>query len=118
MISKAVMASLALFSFHSAPGVLAQEKKDDAPPIVIRRSPTAQKEQVPAPDKYPLADAVRALETGDSSAPLPSPEVKLPSISNASPPSGKPSSEVPRDFQPKRDVVLNATGLDAVLISR
>jgi P-type conjugative transfer protein TrbG len=118
MISKTALGLLALFFFHSVSGVLAQEKKDDAPPIVIRRSPTAQKEQVPAPDKYPLADAVRTLETGDSSVPLPSPEVKLPSIGNASPPSGKPSSEVPRDFQFKRDVVLNTTGLDAVLISR
>jgi len=42
----------------------------------------------------------------------------LPSISNAPPLSGKLSNEVPRDFQPKRDVVLNSTGLDAVVISR
>src|SRR6516162_9435627 len=118
MTSKTAIALLALFSLDLVSGALAQEKKEDAPPIVIRRSPTAQKEQVPAPDQYPLADAVRALESGDSGLPLPAPEVKLPSISNAPPSPGKPSSEVPRDFQARRDVVLNATGLDAVLISR
>ena len=118
MISKIAVTLLALFSFCSVPGVCAQDKKDEAPPIVIRRSPTPDKEQVPPPDKYPLADAVRALESGDPPLLAPGPEVKLPSISSASPPYGKLSSEAPRDFQPKRDVVLNATGLDAVLISR
>ena len=118
MISKIAVTLLALFSFCSVPRVWAQDKKDEAPPIVIRRSPTADKEQVPPPDKYPLGDAVRALESGDPALLPPGPEVKLPYISSASPPSGKLSSEVPRDFQPKCDVVLNATGLDAMLISR
>ena len=95
-----------------------QEKKDDAPPIVIKRSPPTQKEQVPAPEDYPLGEAVRALEGGDASPPLSEPTLMLPSISNAPPLSGKLSNEVPRDFQPKRDVVLNSTGLDAVAISR
>ena len=63
MTSKTAIALLALFSLDLVSGALAQEKKEDAPPIVIRRSPTAQKEQVPAPDQYPFADAVRALET-------------------------------------------------------
>ena len=95
-----------------------QEKKDDAPPIVIKRSPPTQKEQVPAPEKYPLGEAVRALEGGDASAPLSEPSPMLPSISKAPPLSGKLSNEVPRDFQPKGDVVLNSTGHDAVVISR
>ena len=95
-----------------------QEKKDEPPPIVIKRSPPTQKEQVPPPEKYPLGEAVRALEGGDASLPLSEPSPMLPSISNAPPLSGKLSNEVPRDFQPKRDVVLNSTGLDAVVISR
>jgi type IV secretion system protein TrbG len=64
-----------------------------------------------------LTEALRALESGDSpQAPSDGTPI-LPSISNAPAP-GKASSEVPRDFQPKRDIVLNPTGLDALLISR
>ena len=93
-----------------------QEKKDDPPPIVVRREPSSQKEPVPTTDKYPLSEALRALETG-ASPPAPSePSPVLPSISNA-PAQGKLSSEVPRDFQPKRDIALSATGIDALLIS-
>ena len=60
---------------------------------------------------------IRALESGATPGELPETAPALPSISNASAPRGKPSSEVPRDFQPKRDVVLNSTGMDALLIS-
>jgi len=94
-----------------------QDKKDDPPPIVIKRGPPTEKDPVPGTDKYPLTEALRALESGDSpQAPSDGTPI-LPSISNAPAP-GKASSEVPRDFQPKRDIVLNPTGLDALLISR
>jgi P-type conjugative transfer protein TrbG len=94
-----------------------QEKKDDPPPIIVKRDPAAQKEPIPTPDQYPLAEAVRALQSGDAPQPLPLTTPTVPSLSNAAA-SGKPSSEVPRDFQPKRDIALNATGVDALLISR
>ena len=95
----------------------AQEKKDDPPPIVIKRGPPVQKEPVPNAEKYPLAEAVRALESGEAPHPVPEIAPILPSISNATTP-GKPSSEVPREFQPKRDIILSPTGVDALLISR
>ena len=94
----------------------AQDKKEDPPPIVIKRGPPAQKEPVPTTDQYPLAEALRALESGNSPQAVPEVAPTLPSISNATP--GKPSSEVPREFQPKHDIVLSPTGLDALLISR
>jgi P-type conjugative transfer protein TrbG len=94
----------------------AQDKKEDPPPIAIKRGPPAQKEPVPTTDRYPLAEALRALESGNSPQAVPEVATTLPSISNATP--GKPSSEVPREFQPKHDIVLNPTGLDALLISR
>lgn len=113
MTCKSGVFMFAVFALYPAFGGFAQEKKEEPPPIVVKRAPAPQKEPLPTTDKYPLTDAVRALESGDA----PEEPPVLPSISNARTP-GKASSEVPRDFQPKRDVVLNATGADAVLISR
>src|SRR5437660_7309459 len=93
-----------------------QDKKDDPPPIVIKRGPPTEN-PVPGTDKYPLTEALRALESGDSPQAPTNGTPILPSVSNAPAP-GKASSEVPRDFQPKRDIVLNPTRLDALLISR
>lgn len=82
------------------------------PPLVVKR------ESVPSPDKYPLAEAVRVLESGDAqgkSAAKHAPTVP------ALPAGAAPlpvSPEVPRSFEAKRDVVLNATGLEAVVLSR
>ena len=104
-----------LFLSAVLPG-FAQDKKEDPPPIVIKRGPPAEKEPVPTTDRYPLAEALRALESGSSPQGVPGVAPTLPSISNATP--GKPSSEVPREFQPKHDIVLSPTGLDALLISR
>src|SRR5437762_11214332 len=120
MTHKNTVALFALCLFVVLPGFAqdTQDKKDDPPPIVIKRGPPTEKDPVPGTDKYPLTEALRALESGDlpqastDGAPI------LPSISNAPPSPGKASNEVPRDFQPKRDIVLNPTGLDALLISR
>src|SRR5438552_7037568 len=119
MTHKNTVALFALCLFVVLPGFAqdTQDKKDDPPPIVIKRGPTTQKDPVPGTDKYPLTEAVRALESGDSPQASTDGTPILPSISNAPAP-GKASSEVPRDFLPKRDIVLNPTGLDALLISR
>jgi type IV secretion system protein VirB9 len=82
------------------------------PPLVLKKEP------VPAPDKYPLAEAVRVLESGDaqgSGAARHAPTVPALPVAAAPPPL---SPEVPRSFEPKRDVALNATGLEAVVLSR
>jgi type IV secretion system protein VirB9 len=82
------------------------------PPLVLKKEP------VPAPDKYPLAEAVRVLESGDaqgSGAAKHAPTVPALPVAAAPPPL---SPEVPRSFEPKRDVALNATGLEAVVLSR
>ena len=110
-----IVCFVALFLVAASPG-RAQEKKEDPPPIAIKRAPPGEKEQIPTTDKYPLSDAIRALESGATPGELPETAPALPSISNATA-RGKPSSEVPRDFQPKRDVALNSTGMDALLIS-
>src|SRR5215472_7725602 len=117
MTYKSAVFMFGAFALCPAIGGFAQEKKEEPPPIVVKRAPAPQKERVPTTDKYPLTDAVRALESGDAPQLTPEEPLVLPSISNAPTP-GKPSSEVPRDFQPKRDVALNATGLDALAISR
>ena len=80
--------------------------------------PQVKREPVPSPDKYPLAEAVRVLESGDapkSTGEKHTPTVAALSRSAASHPS---SSEVPRSFEVKGDVALNATGAEAVLLSR
>ncbi len=82
------------------------------PPAVVKKEP------VPSPDKYPLAEAVRALESGDT--PRNGAAKHAPTVP-ALPQSAAPapvSPEVPRAFEPKRDVALNATGAEAVVLSR
>ena len=63
--------TVALFAFSLSlvvPGFAQdkQDKKDDPPPLVIKRGPPTQKDLVPGTDKYPLTEALRALESGDS----------------------------------------------------
>lgn len=82
------------------------------PAAVVKREP------VPSPDKYPLAEAVRVLESGDAqrkSAAKHAPTVPARPAGAVSPPV---SPEVPRSFEAKGDVALNATGLEAVVLSR
>jgi P-type conjugative transfer protein TrbG len=117
MTHKSAIALFCVLSLSPTLAGFAQEKKDDPPPIVIKRGPPVQKASVPNAEKYPLAEAVRALESGEAPHPVPEIAPILPSISNATTP-GKPSSEVPREFQPKRDIILSPTGVDALLISR
>src|SRR6266481_2048202 len=116
MSYKSAIAFFSVLSLNVVLPAFAQDKKEDPPPIVIKRGPPTQKEPVPTTDQYPLAEALRALESGNSPQAVPEVAPTLPSISNATP--GKPSSEVPREFQPKHDIVLSPTGLDALLISR
>src|ERR1700694_1732032 len=82
------------------------------PPLVLKKEP------VPSPDKYPLAGAGRVLESGEArgnGAAKHAPTVPALTVGTAPPPV---SPEVPRSFEAKRDVALNATGLEAVLLSR
>src|SRR6202162_2360655 len=121
MKTKCVMTMLAL-SFVGIPVVEAQQATNSSPtpnatpaqppPLVLKKEP------VPSPDKYPLAQAVRALESGDaqgSGAAKHSPTVPALPVGVAPPPL---SPEVPRSFEAKRDVTLNATGFEAVVLSR
>src|SRR3977135_821624 len=117
----AIAAMLALFLVGSAV-VRAQQTTNSSstpgptpaqpPPVMVKKEP------VPSPDKYPLTEAVRALESGD--APKSTADKRVPAVPalsrSATPPPA--SSEVTRSFDPKRDVVLNATGTEAVLLSR
>src|SRR5579863_5245432 len=96
MKTKCVVLMLTL-SFVGIPVVQAQQATNSSP---TQSATPAQppplvlkKEPVPSPDKYPLAEAV-----GTAPPPV--------------------SPEVPRSFEAKRDVALNATGLEAVLLSR
>jgi type IV secretion system protein VirB9 len=121
MKTKCVMTMLAL-SVVGIPVVQAQQATNSSPtpnatpaqppPLVLKKEP------VPSPDKYPLAEAVRVLESGDaqgSGTAKHSPTVPALPVGVAPPPL---SPEVPRSFEAKRDVALNATGLEAVVLSR
>jgi P-type conjugative transfer protein TrbG len=80
--------------------------------------PVVKKEPLPSPDKYPLAEAVRALESGDAPRNGTAKHVPtVPALSTTAPPPAV-SPEVPRSFEAKRDVALNATGMEAVVLSR
>ena len=121
MKTKCVMTMLAL-SVVGIPVVQAQQATNSSPtpnatpaqppPLVLKKEP------VPSPDKYPLAEAVRVLESGDAQgngAAKHAPTVPALPVGVAPPPL---SPEVPRSFEAKRDVALNATGLEAVVLSR
>src|SRR6202795_2827347 len=121
MKTKCVVITLA-FSFVGILVVQAQQATNSSPnqsatpaqppPLVLKKDP------VPSPDKYPLAEAVRVLESGDAQgngAAKHAPTVPALPVGTAPPPL---SPEVPRSFEAKRDVALNATGLEAVVLSR
>jgi P-type conjugative transfer protein TrbG len=114
-------AMLVLSLFGSATGQAQQSTNNlptpsatpaQPPPAVVKREP------VPSQDKYPLAKAVRALQSGEAQgngAAKHAPTVPaLPA--SAAPP--RVSPEVPRAFEAKSDVALNATGVEAVVLSR
>jgi P-type conjugative transfer protein TrbG len=116
----AVAAMLALSLSGSAVGQAQQTTNNSPSPSATPAQPppaVVKKEPVPSPDKYPLAEAVRALESGD--APRTSAAKHAP-IVPALPKGTTPpvSPEVPRSFEAKHDVALNATGAEAVLLSR
>src|SRR5258705_9296908 len=121
MKTKCVMTMLALFVV-GIPVLQAQQATNSSPtqsatpaqppPLVLKKEP------VPSPDKYPLAEAVRVLESGDAQgngAAKHAPTVPALTVGTTPPPV---SPEVPRSFDAKRDVALNATGLEAVVLSR
>src|SRR6202022_1639341 len=121
MKTKCVVLMLTL-SFVGIPVVQAQQATNSSPtqsatpaqppPLVLMKEP------VPSPDKYPLAEAVRVLESGDAQgngAEKHAPTVPALTVGAAPPPV---SPEVPRSFEAKRDVALNATGIEAGLLSR
>jgi type IV secretion system protein VirB9 len=116
-----VAAILALSLGGSAVGRAQQATKGSPTPSATPAQPPpalVKKEPVPSPAKYPLAEAVRELESGDAprnGASKHAPTVPALSKGTAPPPV---SPEVPRTFEEKRDVALNATGAEAVTLSR
>ena len=116
------VAAILAFSLSGSVLVRAQQATNSSPtPSATPAQPpptVIKKEPVPSPDRYPLTEAVQALESGDASKSAA--DRRTPAVPalprNAAPPSV--SSEVPRSFDPKRDVALNGTGMEAVLLSR
>ncbi len=122
MKTKCVVAAILAFSLGESAVGRAQQATNSppAPSATPAQPPPAvvKKEPVPSPDKYPLAEAVRTLESGDT--PRNGAAKHAPTVP-ALPQSAAPapvSPEVPRAFEPKRDVALNATGAEAVVLSR
>ena len=66
MTYKSAVLMFAAFALCPAIAGFAQEKKEEAPPMVVKRAPAPQKEPLPTTDKYPVTDAVRALESGEA----------------------------------------------------
>src|SRR5437867_11068161 len=98
MIHKSTVALFAWCLLVVLPGFAQdkQDKKDDPPPIVIKRGPPTQKDPVPGTDKYPLTEALRALESGDSPQAPTDGTPGLTTISNAPAP-GTASTQVRPD---------------------
>src|SRR5438309_5387633 len=117
----AVTAILALCLSECAAARAQQPTNSSSTPSTTPAQPppsVVKKEQAPSPDKYPLAEAVRILESGDTSRSTPAKHAPtVPALSGSAPPPPV-SSEVPRSFEAKHDVALNATGSEAVLLSR
>jgi len=119
--NRAVGAMLILSLGGSAVGMAQQAANSLAPVVVTTAQPAprlVKREPVPSLEGYPLTEALRVLESDDApknagakTAP------KVPALSQSHTPAPV-SSEVPRSFEAKRDVALNATGTDAVLLSR
>src|SRR5260370_5170027 len=122
MKTNCVVAAILAFSlFGSALGRAQQATNGSPTPSATPAQPppaVVKNEPVPSPDKYPLAEAVRTLESGDTprnGAAKHAPTV--PALPQRAAPAPA-SPEVPRAFEPKRDVALNDTGAEAVVLSR
>src|SRR5260370_13979413 len=120
MKTKCVVLMLTL-SFVGIPVVQAQQATNSSPtqsatpaqppPLVLKKEP------VPSPDKYPLAEAVRVLESGDAQgngAAKHAPTVPALTVGAANPPV---SPEVPRSFEANPAVALNPPALEPSLLS-
>src|SRR5260370_37927953 len=98
----AVAAMLALSLGGSAVGRAQQAANSSPTPSATPAQPppaVVKKEPVPSPDKYPLAEAVRALESGD--APRNNAAKHAPTVPTLTP-SAAPrpvAPEAPRDFE-------------------
>src|ERR1700739_1869873 len=116
-----VTAMLALCLTECAAAPAQQPTNSSATPSTTPAQPppsVVKKEPAPSPDKYPLAEAVHILEAGDASRSTPAKHgPTVPALSGSAPPPPV-SSEVPRSFEVKHDIGLNATGSEAVLLSR
>jgi P-type conjugative transfer protein TrbG len=115
----AAMLAVSLFgSLGRAQQPTSSSPTPSATPAQQPPPPVAKKEPVPSLDKYPLAEAVRALESGDAPRNATAKHVPtVPALSTTAPPPPV-SPEVPRTFEAKRDVALNSTGMEAVVLSR
>jgi P-type conjugative transfer protein TrbG len=80
--------------------------------------PSGQDSAVPSPEKYPFSEALKKLQNQDVPKP-PHPASAVPPLTLVPmPPAGPRSKDVPRDYVPKKDVALNQTGEEAVVVSR
>jgi len=114
------VATILVISFSATAVTRAQQSTNSQPNpnTTPTHPPPAVKEPAPTPEKYPLAEAVRVLESGEAAKGVGekhSPSVPALPRNSAS---HSVSSEVPRSFEAKGDVALNATGNEAVLLSR
>ena len=75
--------------------------------------------KVPAPEKYPFAEALKRLQGDNAEQHAGSQSSSVPPLTIGQAPTiGPKSKQVPRDYVVKRDVALNQTGQDAVAVSR
>src|SRR5438477_1826004 len=103
MKTNCVVAAMLALSLFGSVGRAQQPTSSSPTPSATpaQPPPVVKKEPVPASDKYPLAEAVRALESGDAPRNGTAKHVPtVPALSTTAPPAASP--EVPRSFEAKR----------------
>ena len=112
--------TIAILLLMAAAGAIPAQQRPNGspaktPPVRLQRTPPARAvapEGVPSPDKYPFDRLINTLES-DSPPPSPAPGGAVPGL-----PPGSPVSEVPKDFNPAKDVPLPATAKEALSVGQ
>lgn len=84
-------------------------------PVEVKRMPPPAKqapaESVPSPEKYPFDKLIQTLD--GNAPPTPSPVKPLPAVGGL-----VPSAELPKDFNPSKDVALPKTAQEALAVGQ
>ncbi len=120
-----ILAIIVVWSASSGIASAQQDQSQSQAPVKVQAGPPTKDSKqsttgstVPSPDKYQFSEALKKLQSQDIPKPPHAGTAVPPLTVVPMPPAGPRSKDVPRDYVPKKDVALNPTGQEAVVVSK